>query len=94
MLFFRLTPGRCVNAGNVIQTILLPCYLSLLIAPLAGLVKQFPWFTEFGVAGTGMTPAPDSAGVGVIAAAGARRGRRAQSGAARCAGRAQDKWNE
>ncbi len=42
---------------NVIQTIPSVALFGLLIAPLAGLVKQFPWLAEFGVAGTGMTPA-------------------------------------
>lgn len=42
---------------NVIQTIPSVALFGLLIAPLAGMVKQFPWLAAFGVAGTGMTPA-------------------------------------
>jgi osmoprotectant transport system permease protein len=33
------------------------CAFWLLIAPLAGLVAQFPWLGSLGVAGTGITPA-------------------------------------
>lgn len=42
---------------NVIQTIPSVALFGLLIAPLAGLVKQFPWLGTLGVAGTGLTPA-------------------------------------
>ncbi|WP_079844110.1 ABC transporter permease, partial [Salmonella enterica] len=49
--------GPVFTVLNVIQTIPSVALFGLLIAPLAGLVKQFPWLAEFGVAGTGMTPA-------------------------------------
>lgn len=42
---------------NVIQTIPSVALFGLLIAPLAGLVQQFPWLARLGVAGTGLTPA-------------------------------------
>lgn len=42
---------------NVIQTIPSVALFGLLIAPLAGLVKAFPWLASLGVAGTGLTPA-------------------------------------
>lgn len=42
---------------NIIQTIPSVALFGLLIAPLAGLVKYFPWLGSFGVAGTGLTPA-------------------------------------
>ncbi|MEO3991109.1 ABC transporter permease [Pseudocitrobacter cyperus] len=42
---------------NVIQTIPSVALFGLLIAPLAGLVQQFPWLSRVGVAGTGLTPA-------------------------------------
>ncbi|AGN84852.1 ABC transporter permease [Enterobacter sp. R4-368] len=42
---------------NVIQTIPSVALFGLLIAPLAGLVKQFPELSQLGIAGTGMTPA-------------------------------------
>ncbi|EKS2199642.1 ABC transporter permease [Salmonella enterica] len=49
--------GPVFTVLNVIQTIPSVALFGLLIAPLAGLVKQFPWLAAFGVAGTGMTPA-------------------------------------
>ncbi|EAM2982253.1 ABC transporter permease [Salmonella enterica] len=49
--------GPVFTVLNVIQTIPSVALFGLLIAPLAGLVKQFPWLATFGVAGTGMTPA-------------------------------------
>ncbi len=49
--------GPVFTVLNVIQTIPSVALFGLLIAPLAGLEKQFPWLAEFGVAGTGMTPA-------------------------------------
>lgn len=42
---------------NIIQTIPSVALFGLLIAPLAGLVNQFPWLGSLGVAGTGLTPA-------------------------------------
>jgi osmoprotectant transport system permease protein len=42
---------------NVIQTIPSVALFSLLIAPLAGLTRHFPWLGELGVSGTGMAPA-------------------------------------
>lgn len=42
---------------NVIQTIPSVALFGLLIAPLAGLARQFPWLASLGVAGTGLTPA-------------------------------------
>jgi osmoprotectant transport system permease protein len=42
---------------NVIQTVPSVALFGLLIAPLAGLVASFPWLSNLGVAGTGMTPA-------------------------------------
>ncbi|EFE10213.1 ABC transporter, permease protein [Citrobacter youngae ATCC 29220] len=42
---------------NIIQTIPSVALFGLLIAPLAGLVKYFPWLGSLGVAGTGLTPA-------------------------------------
>lgn len=49
--------GPVFTLLNVIQTIPSVALFGLLIAPLAGLVKAFPWLSSFGVAGTGMTPA-------------------------------------
>lgn len=42
---------------NVIQTIPSVALFGLLIAPLAGLARQFPTLAQIGVSGTGMTPA-------------------------------------
>ncbi|WP_039058659.1 ABC transporter permease [Enterobacter sp. Bisph1] len=42
---------------NVIQTIPSVALFGLLIAPLAGLVQHFPALSQWGIAGTGMTPA-------------------------------------
>lgn len=42
---------------NVIQTIPSVALFGLLIAPLAGLVRAFPWLSSAGIAGTGLTPA-------------------------------------
>jgi osmoprotectant transport system permease protein len=42
---------------NVIQTIPSVALFGLLIAPLAGLTRHFPWLGELGVSGTGMAPA-------------------------------------
>ncbi|NDO79625.1 osmoprotectant uptake system permease [Citrobacter sp. NCU1] len=49
--------GTVFAVLNVIQTIPSVALFGLLIAPLAGLVKQFPWLGIVGVAGTGLTPA-------------------------------------
>ncbi|WP_284677019.1 ABC transporter permease [Leclercia adecarboxylata] len=42
---------------NVIQTIPSVALFGLLIAPLAGLSRAWPWLSSLGIAGTGMTPA-------------------------------------
>ena len=42
---------------NVIQTIPSVALFGLLIAPLAGLTRHFPWLGHLGVSGTGMAPA-------------------------------------
>lgn len=55
--FSTARQGPVFTVLNVIQTIPSVALFGLLIAPLAGLVKLFPWLTHFGVAGTGLTPA-------------------------------------
>lgn len=42
---------------NVIQTVPSVALFGLLVAPLAGLAKSFPWLGAIGVSGIGMTPA-------------------------------------
>ena len=42
---------------NVIQTVPSVALFGLLIAPLAGLARQFPSLAQLGVSGTGITPA-------------------------------------
>lgn len=42
---------------NVIQTVPSVALFGLLIAPLAGLAKSFPWLAAIGVSGIGVTPA-------------------------------------
>ncbi|KEY56476.1 ABC transporter permease [Serratia sp. DD3] len=42
---------------NIIQTVPSIALFGLLIAPLAGLAKAFPWLAEHGVSGIGMAPA-------------------------------------
>jgi len=42
---------------NVIQTVPSVALFGLLIAPLAGLTRAWPWLSSLGIAGTGMTPA-------------------------------------
>ena len=42
---------------NVIQTVPSVALFGLLIAPLAGLAREFPSLAQIGVSGTGMTPA-------------------------------------
>ncbi|MDY1036186.1 ABC transporter permease [Lelliottia sp. CFBP8978] len=49
--------GSVFAVLNVIQTIPSVALFGLLIAPLAGLVKQFPVLSTLGIAGTGLTPA-------------------------------------
>ena len=49
--------GRVFTVLNAIQTVPSVALFGLLIAPLAGLVKTFPWLSSFGVSGTGLTPA-------------------------------------
>ncbi|STW28456.1 Osmoprotectant ABC transporter permease protein YehY [Klebsiella michiganensis] len=44
-------------ALNVIQTVPSVALFGLLIAPLAGLARQFPSLAQLGVSGTGITPA-------------------------------------
>lgn len=54
------SPGRQTRVFtllNIIQTIPSVALFGLLIAPLAGLVKTFPWLTSWGIGGTGLTPA-------------------------------------
>lgn len=48
---------RVFTVLNIIQTIPSVALFGLLIAPLAGLVKQFPWLSSWGIGGTGLTPA-------------------------------------
>lgn len=48
---------RVFTVLNVIQTIPSVALFGLLIAPLAGLVKHFPWLSAWGIGGTGLTPA-------------------------------------
>ncbi len=57
LVFFRLTRGPVIYRAECDRTVAQMLFGLLVIAPLAGLVKQFPWLAEFGVAGTGMTPA-------------------------------------
>lgn len=49
--------GPVFTVLNVIQTVPSVALFGLLIAPLAGLVAEFPWLSRVGVAGTGLTPA-------------------------------------
>lgn len=49
--------GSVFAVLNIIQTIPSVALFGLLIAPLSGLVKHFPWLSSLGVAGTGLTPA-------------------------------------
>ena len=49
--------GPVFTVLNVIQTVPSVALFGLLIAPLAGLVAEFPWLAHVGVAGTGLTPA-------------------------------------
>lgn len=42
---------------NVIQTVPSVALFGLLIAPLAGLARAFPWLSEMGISGIGMAPA-------------------------------------
>lgn len=42
---------------NVIQTVPSVALFGLLIAPLAGLARAFPWLSELGISGIGMAPA-------------------------------------
>ncbi|QRG80593.1 ABC transporter permease [Citrobacter sp. R56] len=55
--FSAARQGAVFAVLNVIQTIPSVALFGLLIAPLAGLVKHFPWLGSVGVAGTGLTPA-------------------------------------
>ncbi|MGU3523484.1 ABC transporter permease [Enterobacteriaceae bacterium C23F] len=48
---------RVFTVLNIIQTIPSVALFGLLIAPLAGLVKHFPWLSSLGIGGTGLTPA-------------------------------------
>lgn len=52
-----LRQGPVFAILNVIQTVPSVALFGLLIAPLAGLVRHFPWLSGFGIAGTGLTPA-------------------------------------
>ncbi|MBV8042217.1 ABC transporter permease [Pluralibacter sp.] len=49
--------ARTFTVLNVIQTIPSVALFGLLIAPLAGLVRHFPWLGAIGIGGTGLTPA-------------------------------------
>lgn len=49
--------GPVFTVLNVIQTIPSVALFGLLIAPLAGLTRAWPWLSSLGIAGTGMTPA-------------------------------------
>ncbi|MGA7508778.1 MAG: ABC transporter permease [Erwinia billingiae] len=42
---------------NVVQTVPSVALFGLLIAPLAGLARAFPWLSELGISGIGMAPA-------------------------------------
>ncbi|HBC9087484.1 TPA: ABC transporter permease [Citrobacter koseri] len=55
--FATARQGPVFAVLNVIQTIPSVALFGLLIAPLAGLVKAWPWLGTLGVAGTGLTPA-------------------------------------
>ncbi len=55
--FSAARQGPIFAVLNIIQTIPSVALFGLLIAPLAGLVKHFPWLSSLGVAGTGLTPA-------------------------------------
>lgn len=49
--------GPVFTVLNVIQTVPSVALFGLLIAPLAGLTRAWPWLSSLGIAGTGMTPA-------------------------------------
>lgn len=49
--------GRVFTVLNVIQTVPSVALFGLMIAPLAGLVKSFPWLGSLGISGTGLAPA-------------------------------------
>lgn len=49
--------GGVFGVLNVIQTVPSVALFGLLIAPLAGLVQQFPWLGDWGISGIGMAPA-------------------------------------
>ncbi len=51
------TQGAVFAVLNVIQTVPSVALFGLLIAPLAGLTRAWPWLSSLGIAGTGMTPA-------------------------------------
>ena len=53
----KTTQGPVFAALNVIQTVPSVALFGLLIAPLAGLTRAWPWLSSLGIAGTGMTPA-------------------------------------
>lgn len=55
--FSTARQGPVFTVLNVIQTVPSVALFGLLIAPLASLVKAFPWLATLGVAGTGVTPA-------------------------------------
>jgi len=59
MLCYRrpTTQGPVFAVLNVIQTVPSVALFGLLIAPLAGLTRAWPWLSSLGIAGTGMTPA-------------------------------------
>lgn len=49
--------GSTFSVLNIIQTVPSVALFGLLIAPLAGLAKAFPWLGEWGISGIGMAPA-------------------------------------
>ena len=53
----KTTQGPVFAVLNVIQTVPSVALFGLLIAPLAGLTRAWPWLSSLGIAGTGMTPA-------------------------------------
>jgi osmoprotectant transport system permease protein len=59
MLCYRrpTTQGPVFAVLNVIQTVPSVALFGLLIAPLAGLTRAWPWLSSLGIAGTGLTPA-------------------------------------
>ncbi|WP_313228212.1 ABC transporter permease [Leclercia sp.] len=59
LLYYRrpASQGPVFAVLNIIQTIPSVALFGLLIAPLAGLTRAWPWLSSLGIAGTGLTPA-------------------------------------